>query len=186
MQEPLSGFITVWSRLVEGSGSHMAWSEAIIERLKGLMLSFASSLQYSLKLCYYTCKSTVWANTSYHSSITTYLFAELCTSSYYIYPTDGLLKDFLDFWFSLTTQCVAVQGEAIYCNSSWCSSVHGFEEKGSKAKSLLKDTIVSLFYQQTGHFRTCWIRCNFPSALWLFLIPGLLSANSSGQISSVI
>lgn len=100
MQEPLSGFITVWSRLVEGSGSHMAWSEAIIGRLKGLMLSFALSLQYSLKLCCYTCKSTVWTNMSY-------LFAELCTSSYYVFPTDGLLKDFLDFWFSLTEQYYA-------------------------------------------------------------------------------
>lgn len=37
-QEPFSGFIIVWSRLVEGSGSHMARSEAIIEGLNGLML----------------------------------------------------------------------------------------------------------------------------------------------------
>lgn len=53
MQEPLSGFITVCSRLVEGSGSHMAWSEAIIEGLKGLMLSrsLTLSLQYSIRLC---------------------------------------------------------------------------------------------------------------------------------------
>lgn len=36
-QEPLSGFIIVWNRLAEGSGSHMAWSEAINEGLNGLM-----------------------------------------------------------------------------------------------------------------------------------------------------
>lgn len=38
----------------------------------------------------------------------------------------------------------------------------GSRRRGSKAKSLLKDTVVSLFYQQTGHFSMCWIRCNFP------------------------
>lgn len=35
------------------------------------------------------------------------------------------------------------------------------EEDRSEAKSLLKDTVMSLFYQQTAHFRTRWIRCNF-------------------------
>lgn len=40
MQEPLSGFLIVWSRFVEEcSGSHMAQSGAINAWLNGLMLS---------------------------------------------------------------------------------------------------------------------------------------------------
>ena len=63
--------------------------------------------------------------------------------------------------------------------------VAGVRKDGSEAKSLFKDAM-SLFHQPTGHFSVCWMICNFPSALWPFLIPGLLSANSSAKISSVI
>lgn len=109
----------------------------------------------------------------------TRFFAEVCRETYHVVSPDGVFKGFPPLLFY--THTYQFHGTELQhrlklslATESWCSRVHGLEEGGSKAKSLLKDTVVSLFYQQTGHFSMCWIRCNFPTCFMAISDPWAL------------